>query len=175
MSERDATSAPSTWEERRETLRQLSGLIGTLGTGPLAELRRASADDPPVPAFWRAMLRFPSLLEAAGPTQDERERRWIALLSARAMLDGIAWGSSLGRSLAAAGLSELRLSRFLRAKDDALLVQVREIARFLAVKAQDTNWIELVDLVLSQDQPSWAESVRRRVSRDYFRAVESQS
>jgi CRISPR system Cascade subunit CasB len=152
---------------------QISSAFEAFGTGPLAELRRMTHESPPGPAFWRLMSKHPEVLSRAAATQDERERRWAALLSARAFLQGFSRGEPLGKALALAGFSELRFTRLLRAQEDNLLLEVRRVAQFLSVKAQAANWIDLVDLVLSQGRAPYEENVRRRIARDYFRNLEN--
>jgi CRISPR system Cascade subunit CasB len=120
------------------------------------------------------LSKHSEVLASAGASQDESERRWAALLSARAFLQGFSRGATLGKALAEAELSELRLTRLLRAKDDGLLIDVRRVAQFLSVKAQETNWLDLVYLVLSQGRAD-EERVRRKIARDYFKAIESKS
>ena len=81
-------------------------------------------------------------------------------------------GRRLGRALAAAGLSELRFVRLLRARERQLLSEVRTAARYLAARAEPVDWVDFARLVLSHDTKR-AESVRRGIARDYYSAQEA--
>jgi CRISPR type I-E-associated protein CasB/Cse2 len=74
---------------------------------------------------------------------------------------------SLGAALAEAGLSELRLTRLLRAHAGALPAEVRAVASYLASKAVPFDATDLARLVLSDGGPS-EERVRRGIARSYY-------
>ena len=150
-------------------------LQAELPPGVVADLRRLSPGDPASPAFFKiaaGYLEPAGWLSGDGPRRDQSERRWGALLCGMAHTVGLHQpGARLGRALAEAGYSELRLVRLLQSRGAGLLDTVRLTARFLAAKGQAVDWSELARLVLSDGQQH-AESVRRGVSRDYFRNLE---
>ncbi len=144
--------------------------------GDLAALRRLDPDDPSNPAFWRIVVGH---LVPVGALSEERRDRdqaeacWAALLSGMAQMHGLhVPGRRLGRALAAAGLSELRFVRLLRARERQLLSEVRTAARYLAARAEPVDWVDFARLVLSHDTKR-AESVRRGIARDYYSAQEA--
>ncbi len=143
----------------------------SIGTGDMAELRRLHAHDPGNPAFWKLAANYlePSgYLHGDGPKRDEAERRWATILNFMAhQTSFLKPGIRLGAALAAADLSELRFVRLLRAQDDALIDEVRTLARFLSSKGQLIDPTDIAWLVLS-DGRSDEETVRRRVARDYY-------
>ncbi len=152
---------------------------GSLGPGDVAELRRLRPEGALGPAFWRIVQKH---LEPAGLLSGERsnlqqEDLWVVILSGMARTPSLHNpGSPLGKSLAEAGVSELRLLRLLQARGDSLFKQVATLAGLLASKGQSFNWVELARLVLHQDSPDWtyrddARKLRRKVARNYYQSV----
>ena len=165
---------PSPREEApslRSVVGQLAHAVGsTLGPGDVAALRRLDPADPACPAFFKVAAAFlvpAGLLPAGGEARDEAERRWASVLSGLAIHEMHAPDRRLGQALAAAGFSELRFVRLLRAHDSGLRDEVRTTARFLASKAERADWTEMAQLVLS-DGHDHAEAVRRRIARDFY-------
>lgn len=145
-----------------------AGMNGGFSPGEIAALRRVGQKSWGVPAYWRVVSR---ILESRGLVVSERdEKRWAVVLSALALLSGQhARGVSLGRALASAGVSELRVERLLRAHDDALLDLIRPLAHQLASKGTSFDQATLADLVIS-DGTKREDSVRRAIARDFYRA-----
>jgi len=140
-----------------------------LDPGELAELRRAKPDDCGGRAFWKLVLRqlVPAGALPEGGSEDV-ERRWSALLSVMARLGGQhRRGQRLGRAMAAAGVSEQRLLRLLRAHDDALAIQLRLVSHQLGTAAQPVDFTELARLLLSDGRAD-EEATRRGVARAYY-------
>jgi CRISPR system Cascade subunit CasB len=161
----------------RPSLTSLIGRIafavdGVLPTGDVAELRRLDPRDPASPAFFKLMLSMvePSLdLPPDGPTRDAVERRWAAVFQTTATLAGLHQPQRrLGDALAAAGYSELRLVRLLRAQPEMLPREVRTCSHFLAAKAEPSNLAELARLLVTTD-PDKSGSLRRGIARAYYR------
>lgn len=135
--------------------------------GDLARMRRLDPDAPADFVFWRVMTLY-APDEVPGAVD---ERRWKVVLNALAILQGLHDGNKpLGAALGETGFSELRLSRLLRAEDEALDAEIRAAARYLASKGRHANLVELAMLVLCPEG-SQAEAVRRRVARAYFRST----
>jgi CRISPR type I-E-associated protein CasB/Cse2 len=153
-----------------------AGIAGGFSPGEVAALRRVGPEGWGVPAFWRVVVRIlepHGLLAHGGEARDRDELRWAVLLSAFAALDGQhARGVSLGRALASAGVSELRVERLLRAHDAALLDLVRPLARQLATKGVSFDQAGLAELVLT-DGTDREDAVRRAIGRDFYRAQTS--
>lgn len=144
-----------------------------LSPGQLAELRRLEPDALTAPAFWTVLAaELDDDLPADGdPRRADAEGRWAVALRAMATLaDLYRKGHRLGWALAASGFSEMRLQRLLDCPAERLAVEIQTAARFLAAKGEAVDYADLVRLAL-EAEPSRAESVRRDVARDYFRAV----
>lgn len=144
---------------------------GGLSTGDMAELRRVDPEEPYTPALWKLMLDF-DLTETPGwLDQTERETRWAALLMGMAMNAGLHdYGSPLGEALAEAGWSELRFVRLLRSRDKRLFEELRRMAQYLGSKDQAADWTDVGRLLFSQEGEI-ADSHRRDIARDYYRAL----
>ena len=144
-----------------------------LSPGDLAALRRLDLDDPTEPAFWQVMVAWvePSwVVPNQAARRDYAERDWACVLNALVLMVGLHQpGRALGSALAAAGFSELRLSRLLRASDAGLRTEVRLAARYLGSKAEPCNHVELATLVLSRQDPD--DRVRRQIARNYYRTL----
>ncbi len=78
--------------------------------------------------------------------------------------------TDLGRALAEARFSELRLERLLRGDEASQLEHVRLTARFLAAKGQAVEPTHLARLIL-EDDPERAETLRRDIARAYFHSL----
>lgn len=159
-------------EKGRRVVRALGGRFGAndFPSGTLAELRRLDPNrgaDSAGPTFWRIVVED---LEDEGLVYSERELRlWMALLQGLATLAGFHDSKvPLGRAIAAAGVSELRFTRLLSARGDALLDSVRALAHQLRSKGQSADWSQVHDLLISDGQP-WADSVRMRIASDFYR------
>ena len=147
----------------------VAGIAGGYSPGDVAALRRLGKGGWGVPIFWRIVTRTlePLGLIASGERREHDEQRWAVVLAA---LDGQhVRGVRLGRALAEAGVSELRVERLLRAQDDALLALVRPLAHQLASKGTKFDQVGLVELVLSDGAPD-KDRVRRAIGRDFYRA-----
>jgi CRISPR system Cascade subunit CasB len=162
------TSTPREGDELGRKIAQAAHLLNPdrLGTGPLAELRRLDPAQPYTPALWRVLT---SLDLSARSEADERA--WAVLLCAMALHLGAHRGDArLGLALADAGWSELRFVRLMRAQDEALERLILQMARFLASKHQPVNWTDVGGLLMLQDTDT-SERHRRRIARDYYRAL----
>ncbi len=144
--------------------------IETMAPGDRAQLRRLRPGEVEPPAFWRLtsgvlLSEFSSLGER---TQEARERAW-GLVAAAMARSGMRYDSKrrLGRAMADAGISELRLLRLLRADTGQLPAQAHSVVQLLSSKGQAIHWIDFARLILSSGR-SDQESARRQIARDYF-------
>jgi CRISPR system Cascade subunit CasB len=151
--------------------RSLPALVGRiahaiekiLGTGEVADLRRLRPEDPACPAFWKTMAEYWDM-----PYDDEESRRRACLLSGLARTKGLHdYHTGLGKALALAGYSEIRFVRLLRAQDSSQFKEIELLAEFLNSKAQKANWAQVAELLFTRDEEK-AESLRRRIARDYY-------
>jgi len=143
----------------------------TLSTGDLAQLRRISPEEPFTPALWKLLLEFVPEPWVQSGDRDENERRWAALFMGMAMTAGLHNPSvPLGRALAEAGWSELRFVRLMRDRGESLHERIRRVAAYLDSKQQEADWTDMAHLLRNQEG-EWAEKHRRRISRDYYRAL----
>lgn len=141
-----------------------------LSSGDIAELRRISPEAPFTPALWRVLLSL-DLADSPGWIRQETwERRWATLMMGMAYCAGLhEFEVPLGRALLNAGWSELRFVRLLRSQGEALEIEVRRVAQFLASKAQPTNWTDVANLLFYQSGES-GENIRLGISRSYYTA-----
>lgn len=136
--------------------------IARMSNGEQAQLRR----DPGTSlAFYKLRAAFFSKV-----SNPETEDRWIAFVQCAALTSElyepkVSFGTALGR----AGLSELRLTRLLRAKGERLHYQAVASARFLRAKGVHQNCRELSALLLARDHQ--AERTRRRIAGDFFKEI----
>lgn len=145
---------------------------GRILPGDRAALRR----DAQGPVFWRIAVRY---LEPAGllgaesaPWRAENERRWAAILATLASSAEMdAADRPLGATLADVGVSEARVLRLVKAQGDRLVPVVRAVAHQLVAGGHRTDWADFADLILSDGTP-WHDAVRRRLSLDYYRALD---
>ena len=156
--------------EPQQTLPDVIGRIAgamardLIGPGERAELRRLDVAHPHSPAFWKIMTAW------IGPAQTlESETRWAIVLSGFARLGPPLHkrGARLGRALANAGYSELRLLKLLKVKGPTFADAVRRLCGFLAAKAEPVDWIELARFILTTDEQK-ADELRRNIARDYY-------
>lgn len=178
-----ATEATPATKEAKASMSErpsLSSVVGrvahaidrVLPSGDVAQLRRLDARNPSSPAFYRLMLSTvePNLdLRSDGPARDSADRRWAAVFQAAATLSGLHQiNRRLGDALRAAGYSELRLVRLLRAQGDTLFKEIRTCAYFLSAKAEACNLADLARLLIVTDAEN-SESLRREIARAYYR------
>lgn len=153
-----------------------AGLLGSeaLSNGDRAALRRISPDAPFTPALWKVLHRL-GQDETPGPLRQETwERRWATLLMGMAFCVSPSsnlheYSVPLGRALFEAGWSELRFVRLLRARGEALEVELRRVAQYLASKSQPANWADMAYLLFYQ-HGSADEDIRLAIARDYYGA-----
>lgn len=166
----DAASVPST---------SISSVVGRLifliekelSSGDRAALRKMTAEDEGAPAFWKMAV---SVLIPGGFMSDSvglrelQEKDWITILSALATMEGLhAPQQRLGRVLAEAEFSELRLTRLLRAEGISLHDQVRLMTTFLRSKGSTVDMADVARLVLTNSSDRRVQ-FRRQVASDYY-------
>ena len=145
-----------------------------MSPGEVAELRRLDPEHPGGAAFWKAVVLH---LEPAGQLRGaDAEARWALVLRAVGELHGLNRPRRrLGRALAGAGVSEMRLARLLRADLGTLAGTLSAVSRQLASKAEAVDLADLAWLVLTARGPGGArrgeERVRRNIARDYYRGL----
>lgn len=156
----------------REIAADIAADLRTASAGDLAELRRGA---PHSSVFWRLFLRH---VEGAGRGRGpEEQATWvvaIAVLATGLRASGygkpatgtLHTGRPLGRALAAAGFSETRLTRLLRARDRHLMDEVERAGRMLAAKGEAADLIELVELLFTT--PDRTERTRLTIARSYY-------
>ncbi len=167
----EAAAEPRNLESVIRAIAQAMGT--TLSAGDVAALRRLDPDELSAPAFWKVVTAHVApagYLTETGAARTEAERRWAAAVGTLALLGTTHRPNCrLGRALAAAGYSELRLVRLLRARERQLFTEVRTAARFLAAKGEPVDATDLARLVLS-DGMQHADEVRRDVAHAYYAA-----
>ena len=145
-----------------------------LSPGEVAELRRLEPENPGGAAFWKTVVFD---LEPAGQLRGaDAETRWALILRAIGELHGLHRPRRrLGRALAAAGVSENRLARLLRADLGTLAGTLSAVSRQLASAAESVDLAGLAWLVLTARGAAGARGgevkVRRGIARDYYRGL----
>ncbi len=149
---------------------KLCRAIETMSPGDRAQLRRLRPGEVYPPPFWR-LAAGPLAPEFEGlgqVTLEAREQAW-ALVAAAMARTGMPFNSKqrLGKALAEANVSELRVLRLLRAESAQLPAQAHSITQLLASKGQPIHWIDFARLILSTGR-SDHERARQQIARDYF-------
>ena len=140
-------------------------------TGDRATLRRLSPKAPDAPAFWHLLFRnVPEDMRRGGSS----ETRWALIIHGMALMTHMQvsahqQGRGLGRALHAAGFSEMRLNRLLRARGETFRDMVPRMCRFLASSNEAFDWARFGLMLLTEDEEK-TEGYRRGIARDYFRA-----
>ena len=148
--------------------------------GDLASLRRMDHDNPTDIVFWRMMHRQGLLNEGSGPLW---ENRWAAIMKAIAIMTrntqpilcahdpeipvGRAlWGTREERPL----LTERRLEKMLKLRDEQLVNIVVAVARLLRSEEAPLNWTEFARIIIGDafNEPM-LKKARNKIARDYFR------
>lgn len=142
-----------------------------LDTGSMAALRRGDARTVLAqPAFHRLTAGFDDH-EFAG----DGAERWATVAQGIA-LTGVPDGQreAAGATLARLGFSESRFSRLLSARGSTFRNQVTLLARFARGRGTPLDWRDLGELVLLEERAEeWADALRLRLARDYYRAIET--
>jgi CRISPR system Cascade subunit CasB len=144
-----------------------------MSPGEVAELRRLEPGRPPGAAFWKCLAFH---VEPAGqlPTGDG-EARWQLILRAVGELHSLhRRGRRLGRALAAAKVSEMRLARLLRADLDGLGASLRAVSHQLASAGERVDLADLARLVVTarRGKPKRREgAVRQHIALDFYRGL----
>jgi len=145
-----------------------------MSPGEVAELRRLEPGRPPGAAFWRVLAFH---VEPAGQLRGgDSEDRWQLILRAVAELHSLhRRGRRLGRALAAAKVSEMRLSRLLRAGLDTLAANLRAVSHQLASAGEPDDLGDLARLVVTargSGNPKRSEgAVRQGIALDFYRGL----
>lgn len=158
---------------------RIAGLLahggGVLSAGDVAALRRMDPHNPAAAFFKIAGLILEDQLPGQVSARQEYETRWSAVIVGLAYLGELHRpGMNFGQALVAAGFSELRFSRLLRADGDRLIDELPMLARFLAAKGVPADWVQPAWLILSADRTD-EETTRRNLARDYYRALARKS
>jgi CRISPR type I-E-associated protein CasB/Cse2 len=149
------TSQPRSF---RDQVLGIAGYVGALRRGPRAVLRRLDADDETIPPqeFWNVVERY--------GIRGSDERFWLAVLPLMVRYPH-RFDRTLGRALAAAGVSASRVERWLRLDSAAAR---REAGRLLShLKGEGLDWIKLAYLLRD-----WSDEQRRGFARDFFLSPE---
>lgn len=169
-----ATSSPPSIRTAVGKLATMLGSDSGLSTGDLAQLRRISPEKPYTSALWRLLLSLGLDQTPPWMKQDVWERRWATVMMAMAYTQGLhSYDTRLGEALATAGWSELRFVKLLNSRGEMLEIQLRQLARYLAGKAQVANWAEAAELLFSQEGKR-ADKIRLQISRDYYTTLYKQ-
>lgn len=144
--------------------------IAHMGTGDRASLRKLRPGHVQTPAFWRLST---SVLADSLPEKAElrsaAEDRWAVILPV--MESALhAPGRRLGSALAAANVSEMRVTRLLRARAEGVADAVRAVGHQLIAAGAPFDHADLAWLVLSEGRAD-DESCRRQIARDYYGAL----
>jgi CRISPR type I-E-associated protein CasB/Cse2 len=155
---------------RRELIARLRGALENADPGTLAALRRADPTSPPA-AFYRLAItvldEHLTHVASGGPRRDALEARWAAIVSAMATARKFLEPPvPLGKALATAGVTEMRLLRLLEASSTQLPELLRNLVHLLVQKGQPFDPNDLANLVLARDDDR---GPRRDIARSFYR------
>lgn len=138
-------------------------------TGERAALRRMT----PGQALPLAFYGFAESQLQEGWIQQKDD--WVALVAGIAIMSPRSHdpNAQLGKALAAAGYSELRLERLLHARSTTARTLLLRAARLLAAKQSACNWLDCAQLLLTRDAGR-REEVRMRIARSFYREQHAQ-
>lgn len=141
-----------------------------LGHGDIAALRRMDPRRPALAFFKIEGLLLDEHLPGDSVLRAELESRWAAIVLGLAHLGDLhRHEHRLGRVLAEARFSELRMARLLQSDSDQLLDELPSLARFLVAKDVTVDWTGAAGLILSAGRDD-EEDARRHLARDYYGA-----
>lgn len=100
-----------------------------------------------------------------GPTE-RVQKAFDALQLCALLADQDVPNAYLGEALEAAGVSELRLERLLRARPEQVADQLRAVARHLRAQNTPVRVRDLIRLLVSDDQ-----ALRMTIAQSYYRAA----
>ncbi|WP_024513364.1 hypothetical protein [Bradyrhizobium sp. ARR65] len=168
----------------RKLRNRISMLAKMKARGELAALRRLNSGRSDKSALFRLLTDcVPQQLLGSGSapvgapgSELDMVRRFSAVASMMALRpEGLrTW--SLGRAMAEAGVTELRLSIFLAARGDIFRDLARRLARRLAYHAEVLPYLDLGRLLLMESLPQYTndtDSVRIALARDFCRSARS--
>lgn len=148
---------------------QFRGDTAALGRGERSALQRLNPEAPLQRHFGplvHALMLAEVSMDRFG---NDRWTRW-ALIAQGMAFGGHDGRTRLGSQLAAARVTELRITRFLNARNSAFRQQVSLLMRLMASREVSPNWVELGVLVLTTDEGK-AEEQRLRIAQDYYKAI----
>lgn len=151
---------------------------GIMTPGDVAGLRRLDPDEPGGAAFWKALVFHVEPAEQL--RADDAEVRWALILRTAGELHALnRRGRRLGSALAAAKVSEMRLTRLLRADLDSLKSTLGAVAHQLAsagegVDLGDVAWLVVTARNRGESRRS-EDDVRRGIARDYYRGLRKEA
>ena len=149
--------------------------LDRLGPGQLAELRRGPlAEIPHSPTFWTLAFHLHLIPDEDTPHLTHRARPWALTLHLMALGVRHSAQASLGYAMAQAGWSELRFTKLMRASPDQLPDQLISLARYLKSRDQHADVDQIISLILTPPEHDYAERLRLRIARDYYRALHHQ-
>ena len=151
--------------------KRFRGDTATLDEGECAALRRLNPEAP-LQRHFGALVH--ALMLADVPMDRFANDRWAcwALIAQGIAIAGHDAHVRLGSQLAAARVTELRITRFLNTRHSAFRRQVSLLMRLMESREISPNWIELGVLVLTTDEGK-SEERRLRIAQDYYKAVYS--
>ncbi|OSM00329.1 type I-E CRISPR-associated protein Cse2/CasB [Magnetofaba australis] len=172
----DFPSAENYWKELKERYDKLRWALsdpaskepGRFSAGELAELRSCwrNGDFQPNAAFFRAL----GMLHPDAPPSEMLMRQWGVILAGlgymAAQMPGHFHDGQIkpGHALHKAGLSELRLEKWLQSDDETFLHQSGAVFRYLATKGEACNTWSLASLILQQKDSR----PRHRLAGDFY-------
>lgn len=159
---------------RRQALSRLRGMLEHADPGALARLRHLDPERPPAEFFRFSVAVLDELLPTTEKTRLALESRWAAVVKLMAIGlgtnprgGGLLSAVPLGKALAQAKMSEMRVLRLLDARDAQLMELTRHVVHQLVSKGVSFRIDDFAHLLLSSGER--AESARREVARGYYR------
>lgn len=141
--------------------------------GTRARLARLDHKAPIAGEFWSIYLDMQEKAAAQSRPWALPESSCALLIRAMALMSPYVQDAAqpLGKVLAEAGYSELRLARLLEADAEALPDLIISLTRFLGTKGRPIRWSDLARLLLDHD----GTTIRKTIAGDYYRALRNKS
>lgn len=176
MSENDLNKDPGSALSKRvlvqnglvDIVNKLVRSIDDLDQGSKSRLRRINYDTPEASEFWSLFKGI--VLEPDEPFTRDQKHRWAWIMSTMSTTTihhnpKVSLGEALARHVSEARVVQLLNAEIPTAFEDNL----RVVIKILDQKAQDFNWCEVVDLLLSGHLRR--RSVSHRIAKDFYRTI----
>lgn len=165
------TKLPAPDDRLADTIGHIVKVISSdrFPTGDRAALRRMTPGQPLPLVFYRFALQH---LPEGWDRDQDRLLDWVTIVAGIALMSPNAHRIDLplGKALAEARYSEVRLERLLASEGSIRRILLLRAARFLAAKGSPCNWVDTAQLLLTRD-PQKREQVHKRIAKEFYQSA----